>query len=231
MWKASRVRDWLAASCNWHDVAGFLVLNKKKEKQRKEKKKEAADASSALTRPWAAKFEEETDERGREREMKSVYKEIRKSGRWESPRGYAVGSTPFRRVWLGSIRWLKFEWNRSRFLPSFISFYWVTIGFSALYRIVVLEFYWFSFVLPSFTGFYRVLLSSTQFQLWFIGFFTWFYCFTVFYWALPGFTGFYWVLLGFIGFYWVLLGSVRFYWIFFQQIPKNRIVAFCFKDF
>ena len=65
----------------------------------------------------------------------------------------------------------------------------------------------FSRVLPSFTGFYRVLLGfkpngcllfskSKGFLLSFILFF-----FTEFYWVLLGFTGFYWVLLGFTDFY------------------------------
>ena len=56
----------------------------------------------------------------------------------------------------------------------------------------------FYLLLPSFTRFYWVLLSSTVFFLLFSGF----------YWVLPGltgFTGFYWV---FTRFYRVLLGSI-----------------------
>ena len=61
-------------------------------------------------------------------------------------------------------------------------------------------------VLPSFTGFYLVLLGFTGFYWVLLGY-TWFYL------VLLGFTMFYWVLLGFTGFYWVLLGITWFYWV------------------
>ena len=50
-------------------------------------------------------------------------------------------------------------------------------------------------VLPSFTGFYLVLLGFTGFYRVLLGF-------TGFYWVLPSFTGFYWVLPSFTVYYW-----------------------------
>ena len=64
----------------------------------------------------------------------------------------------------------------------------------------------FSWVLPSFTGFYRVWLGFTAFDWVWLSL-------TGFYRVLLGFTEFYWVLPGFIGFYWVLLGFTWFYWV------------------
>ena len=63
---------------------------------------------------------------------------------------------------------------------------WILLGFN--------EFYW---VLPCFTGFYRVLVGFTEF-----------------YWVLPNFTGILpslTVLLGFTEFYWVLPSFTGFY--------------------
>ena len=86
-------------------------------------------------------------------------------------------------------------------ISSFGSFDFDWIGFerfvSELYRV-------FTGFLPTFTGFYWVLLGFTGFYLVLLRF-------TEFYWVLLGFTEFYWVLLGFIWFYWVLLDFTEFY--------------------
>ena len=63
-----------------------------------------------------------------------------------------------------------------------------TLTITTRWSTVSLFFYW---VLPSFTGCYRVLLAFTEFYL-----------------LLPSFTGFHWVSLGFTEFYW---GLIRFY--------------------
>ena len=98
---------------------------------------------------------------------------------------------------------------------SFTQFYWVLPSFTGFYLVLLgfIQFYW---VLPSFTGFYTVLFGFTQFY-WVSPSFTGFYLvlldYTQFYWVLPSFTEFYWVLPSFTGFYWVLLGFTEFYWV------------------
>ena len=74
-------------------------------------------------------------------------------------------------------------------------------------------------VLPSFTGFYWVLLGFIRFYWVSLGFTRSYLVllrFTGFYWVTLGFTGSYLVLLGFTnftGFYLVLLGFTGFHWV------------------
>ena len=92
--------------------------------------------------------------------------------------------------------------------------YWVVTG-------LLLGFHWLSM---RFTGFYWVLLGSTEFDwvsMRFPGFFYWLLlALTGLYWVLLVFNWFYWVLLGFTGFqcvflvfYWLLLALTGLYWV------------------
>ena len=73
--------------------------------------------------------------------------------------------------------------------------------------------------LPSFTGFYWVLLGFIGFHWAVLGSYGFYRVFTGF---LPEIIGSYWVLLGFIGFHWAVLGSYGFlrgyYWVLYRVL-------------
>ena len=84
--------------------------------------------------------------------------------------------------------------------------------------------YW---LLPGFTGLYRVLLGFPGFFFYWMFIWVLYRVFTRLYWVLLTFTGIYWLVPGFTGFtcfstgsyrvftrlYWVILGFTGFYWI------------------